>query len=102
MASMNITLHAYRSRWKTEPADDRYVLLKGRQGSVKTLSTPTLMIQGDPDMCDPPSESDGQDRYFTGGYRRAIARWSRTLSGARGFVASEGGRLIRIVFSQLF
>jgi pimeloyl-ACP methyl ester carboxylesterase len=83
MASMNITLNAYRSRWKTEPADDRYVPLKGRQGSVETLSTPTLMIQGGADMGDPPSESDGQDRYFTGGYRRAM------LDGVGHFPARE-------------
>lgn len=43
---MNITLNAYRSRWKTEPADERYVQLRERLGSVETLSTPTLMIQG--------------------------------------------------------
>ena len=30
------------------------------------------MIQGAVDRCDPPSESDGQDRYFTGGYRRVM------------------------------
>ena len=80
---MHITLNAYRSRWKTEPADDRDVPLKGRQGSVKTLRTPTLMIQGDLDMCDPPSASDGQDRDFTGSYRRAM------LDGVGHFPARE-------------
>lgn len=69
---MNITLNAYRSRWKTEPADDRYAPLRERLRSVGTLTTPTLMIQGVADMCDPPSESDSQDRCFTGGYRRVM------------------------------
>jgi hypothetical protein len=31
------------------------------RGSVETLPTPPLMIQGAADMCDPPLESDGQD-----------------------------------------
>jgi len=69
---VDITLNAYRSRWKTEPGDDRYIWLRERLGSVETLSTPTLMIQGASDMCDPSSESDGQERHFNGGYRRVL------------------------------
>jgi pimeloyl-ACP methyl ester carboxylesterase len=80
---MEITLNAYRSRWKTEPADDRYLPLKERLGTVGTLSTPTLLIQGDADMCDPPSESSGQDPRFVRGYRRAI------LEGVGHFPARE-------------
>jgi len=79
----NITLNAYRSRWKTEPADDRYIPLRERLGSVETLSTPTLMIQGDADMCDPPSESDDQEHYFTRCYRRVL------LDGIGHFPARE-------------
>jgi pimeloyl-ACP methyl ester carboxylesterase len=80
---MSITLNAYRSRWKAEPADDRYAPLKARLRSVETLRTPTLMIQGGGDMCDPPSESEGQGRYFTGGYRRVM------LDGVGHFPARE-------------
>ena len=69
---IDITLNAYRSRWKTEPADERYALHKRRLRSVENLSTPTLMIQGGSDTCDPPSESENQHRYFTGGYRRVV------------------------------
>ena len=78
-----ITLNAYRSRWKTERADDRYAALRSRLGAVETLSTDALMIQGAADMCDPPSESDGQERYFTGSYRRAM------LDGVGHFPARE-------------
>jgi pimeloyl-ACP methyl ester carboxylesterase len=69
---IDITLNAYRSRWKTEPADDRYAESRSRLASVETLTAPALMIQGVADMCDPPSESDGQERYFSGGYRRVL------------------------------
>jgi pimeloyl-ACP methyl ester carboxylesterase len=69
---IGITLHAYRSRWKAEPADDRYRQLRSRLESVQELGTPTLMIQGDADMCDPPSESQEQGRYFTGPYNRVL------------------------------
>jgi pimeloyl-ACP methyl ester carboxylesterase len=80
---VNITLNAYRSRWKTEPADERYFKLRKRLASTETLNTPALMIQGGADMCDPPSESETQDRYFTAGYRRVL------LDGIGHFPARE-------------
>jgi pimeloyl-ACP methyl ester carboxylesterase len=80
---MDITLNAYRSRWKEEPSDDRYAPLRKRLASVETLSTPALMIQGDADNCDPPSESEGQNPYFTGNYQRAL------LEGVGHFPARE-------------
>src|SRR5471030_2371629 len=88
---MEISLNAYRSRWKKEPSDDRYAALRERLGSVESLSTPTLMIQGEVDSCDPPSESDVQDRYFTGSYRRALLEWVGHFPAreAPGAVASE-------------
>lgn len=30
------------------------------------------MIQGGDDRCDPPAESEGQERWFTGGYERLV------------------------------
>jgi pimeloyl-ACP methyl ester carboxylesterase len=41
------------------------------------------MIQGEGDSCDPPSESEGQERYFSGGYRRV------RLNGVGHFPARE-------------
>jgi pimeloyl-ACP methyl ester carboxylesterase len=69
-----ITLHAYRSRWKTEPFDERYRPLRSRLAAVETIGTPTLMIQGDVDRCNPPSESEGQVRHFTGPYKRVLLK----------------------------
>jgi pimeloyl-ACP methyl ester carboxylesterase len=63
--------------------DNRYAPLRDKLASVETLSTPTLMIQGAADMCDPPSESDNQARYFTSGYRRVV------LDGVGHFPARE-------------
>lgn len=79
----NITLNAYRSRWKAEPSDNRYAPLKERLESVEKLRTPTLMIQGDIDNCDPASESEGQERHFNGAYRRTL------LNGVGHFPARE-------------
>jgi pimeloyl-ACP methyl ester carboxylesterase len=78
-----ITLHAYRSRWKAEPADERYAALKSRLAGIETIGTPTLMIQGDVDRCNPPSQSAHQARHFTGPYKRVV------LDGVGHFPARE-------------
>lgn len=80
---IDITLNAYRSRWKPEPSDARYGPLRARLQSTEMLSTPTLMIQGGADDCDPPSESEDQARYFAGFYRRIV------LDGVGHFPARE-------------
>jgi pimeloyl-ACP methyl ester carboxylesterase len=68
-----ITRNAYRSRWRPGEAwDARYDPLRQRLGEVDALSTPTLMIQGASDYCDPPSESEGLESHFAGGYERLL------------------------------
>lgn len=69
-----ITLHAYRSRWKNECHDEQYSSLRSRLASIETIGTPTLMIQGALDRCDPPSQSEDQGRHFTGQYDRVLLK----------------------------
>jgi pimeloyl-ACP methyl ester carboxylesterase len=70
---VDITANAYRSRWlKGEAWDSRYDSSQKKLHEVETLSTPTLMIQGVSDFCDPPSESEGKDAYFSGSYHRVL------------------------------
>ena len=91
-----ITLHAYRSRWKTEPTDERYQRMRTRLASVESIKTPTLMIQGDVDRCNPPSESVDQARHFTGPYQRVL------LKGVGHFPAREAPeRLVQAVLPHL-
>jgi pimeloyl-ACP methyl ester carboxylesterase len=68
-----ITLNGYRSRWlENEPSDPRYNEIQARLSISDHIAVPTLMIQGESDFCDPASESDGLDRYFTAGYDRMM------------------------------
>ena len=91
-----ITLHAYRSRWKAEPADTRYLRLKSRLASVETIGTPTLLIQGDADRCNPPSESADQAQHFTGFYHRVL------LEGVGHFPAREApDQVAKVVLAHL-
>lgn len=68
----DVTLHGYRSRWKPEPLDARYDHVRSAMDAVETLEVPALMIQGAEDACDPPRESENQQRYFARGYRRVV------------------------------
>ena len=91
-----ITLHAYRSRWKSEPADERYLALKSRLAAIETIGAPTLLIQGDADRCNPPSESADQARHFTSSYNRVL------LEGVGHFPAREApGEVATIALHHL-
>lgn len=68
-----ITANAYRARWREGEAwDSGYDPLQHQLQEAELISIPTLMIQGDSDLCDPPSESEGLEKYFTAGYRRLL------------------------------
>ena len=85
---VTITLNSYRSRWrqgepKDEQIDPRYGDLTERLKQVETLSTPTLMLHGAVDTCAGVEQSEGAEKYFTGGYRREV------IAGAGHFVQRE-------------
>jgi pimeloyl-ACP methyl ester carboxylesterase len=68
-----ITLNNYRSRWlEDELHDPRYNDVQSRLSNSERIGVPTLMIQGGSDFCDPPSESEGLERFFTAGYDRIV------------------------------
>lgn len=63
-----ITLNGYRSRFLPESTDHRYDGLQRRMSGIAQLKTPTLVISGAADTCDPPSTFEEMDHSFTGGY----------------------------------
>jgi pimeloyl-ACP methyl ester carboxylesterase len=78
-----ITLHGYRYRWGSEPLDPRYAAERAAIAATERLNVPTLLIQGDDDRCDPPSESEAQAQEFEGHYERLV------LAGIGHFPARE-------------
>jgi pimeloyl-ACP methyl ester carboxylesterase len=67
-----ITLHSYTVRWGAAEKDLRYRDLDRRAMSARTISVPTLMIQGAADGVTVPNTTDGKEKYFTGGYQRHV------------------------------
>jgi pimeloyl-ACP methyl ester carboxylesterase len=80
---ITISLHGYRSRWRAERMDPQYDHLRERVTRTELLRVPAVMIQGGADECDPPSESENQQRYFPAGYVRVV------LDGVGHFPARE-------------
>lgn len=80
---VSVTLHAYRSRWRREASDPRYGGWEAALRRAGSLPTPTLVLVGDADGCDETSSTAGQERYFTGAYRRVA------LAGIGHFPARE-------------
>jgi pimeloyl-ACP methyl ester carboxylesterase len=68
-----ITLNGYRSRWlENQPCDPSYNEIQSKLDESEYIGVPTLMIQGASDFCDPPSESETLERFFTAGYERIV------------------------------
>jgi pimeloyl-ACP methyl ester carboxylesterase len=63
-----ITLSGYRSRFLPEVVDHRYDELTQRMSGIAQLRTPTLVINGGADGCDPPDSFEEMEHSFTGLY----------------------------------
>lgn len=78
-----VTLNGYRSRFLPDQVDCRYDGLRERMKGVAELKTPTLVINGGSDTCDPPSAFEEMDHRFSGGYELL------TLDGVGHFIPRE-------------
>jgi pimeloyl-ACP methyl ester carboxylesterase len=67
-----ITLHSYSVRWGEAQKDSRYSELDRRLTAAQSISVPTLMIHGASDAATLPQSTEGQEKYFSGGYSRHL------------------------------
>ena len=63
---VDVTLHAYRSRWDEAKPDPQSRRLDKKVKATRTLSLPTIYIQGEVDGVNPPSASKGVPSKFSG------------------------------------
>jgi pimeloyl-ACP methyl ester carboxylesterase len=93
---VEITLHGYQSRWEKRPMDEDYDQLRDAVDATEQIRVPALFLQGGADECDPPSESEGLEPYFTAGYDRHV------LPGVGHFPAREApGEVARLVCKHI-
>ncbi|MCJ2124922.1 alpha/beta fold hydrolase [Methylobacterium sp. J-077] len=63
---VDVTLHSYQARWDEAEPDPRSAELEAKVKATKTLSTPTLYIQGAVDGVNPPEASKAVPSKFDG------------------------------------
>jgi pimeloyl-ACP methyl ester carboxylesterase len=68
----DITVHSYRVRWGEAEKDPRYAAFDAQLLAAKSISVPTLMIQGGADGVTLADTTAGKGQYFTGGYARHV------------------------------
>ena len=67
-----VTLHSYRARWDETDADPRSIWLEAKVKATKSLSLPTLYVQGAADGVNPPWVSETVASKFTGPFQRIV------------------------------
>jgi pimeloyl-ACP methyl ester carboxylesterase len=70
----DVVLNYYRSRWGHATLDPAYRSLTDASEKAQTLAVPTLLIHGAEDGTVLLKSTDGAERFFTGGYRRAVIK----------------------------
>jgi pimeloyl-ACP methyl ester carboxylesterase len=63
---VDVTLHSYRARWDNAEPDPRSAWLEEKVKATKTLSLPTIYIQGEADGVSPPYAFEQVPKKFTG------------------------------------
>jgi len=68
----DIVIHSYRHRFGGVPGDPKFDELEAKLSHQPRISVPTVVLQGQNDGVDPPSEENLDDPHFTGDYKRII------------------------------
>ncbi|MEQ9444055.1 MAG: alpha/beta hydrolase [Rhodospirillaceae bacterium] len=69
---VEIVLHSYRHRFGGFPGDPAYNEIELRLAARPSISVPSIVLQGQDDGVDPPSEEDPHRPHFSGFYERWI------------------------------
>lgn len=93
---VDVTLHSYQARWDEAEPDPRSGELEAKVKATKTLSTPTLYIQGAVDGVNPPEASKGVSAKFTGPFEFV------TLDGVGHFAPREAPNAVAAALIRHF
>jgi pimeloyl-ACP methyl ester carboxylesterase len=91
-----VTLHSYRVRWQEAEPDPNYAELEGAYAAARSISVPTLMLQGGDDRCVLATGSAGKEANFSGGYSRHV------LDGVGHFPTREAPHAVGAFLSDFF
>ena len=92
----DVTLHSYRARWDEAEPDARSAWLEEKVKQTRTLSLPTLYIQGEADGVNPPAVSQNVSEKFAGPFERIC------LSGVGHFPQREAPGPVGEILAAFF
>ena len=65
-------IHSYRHRFGIVSGDPLFDEIEEKLSEQPNITVPTIVLQGNDDGVDPPTEADSDIHHFTGGYERRI------------------------------
>jgi pimeloyl-ACP methyl ester carboxylesterase len=69
---VEVVIHSYRHRYAAAPSDPALAAIEARLAMQPKIGVPAIVLHGAADGVDPPENSEGASRHFTGPYRRAV------------------------------
>ncbi|MDR3538602.1 MAG: alpha/beta hydrolase [Acetobacteraceae bacterium] len=67
-----VTVQSYRHRHRNAPGDPALEPIEQQLVAQPDITVPTIVLHGAEDGVGPPSESEHDERHFTGGYQRRV------------------------------
>jgi pimeloyl-ACP methyl ester carboxylesterase len=71
---VDTVIQSYRHRYGNAPGDPALEDLESRLARQPVIAAPTIVLHGADDRVNPSSDSEGQERQFTGSYERQVLR----------------------------
>ena len=69
---VDVVIHSYRHRMGNAAGDPRYAPIEARLATLPRINIPTIVIHGAVDGVNPPQNSEGHQKHFTGHYQRQL------------------------------
>jgi pimeloyl-ACP methyl ester carboxylesterase len=69
---VSTVIHSYRHRYANVAGDPTLELFEARLAERSVIKCPAIVLHGDDDRVNPPSTSEGQERYFTSHFERRV------------------------------
>jgi pimeloyl-ACP methyl ester carboxylesterase len=69
---VDVVIHSYRHRFAAVPGDPALEEIERRLAEQPAITVPTVSLHGASDGVNPPGETEGHARFFSGRYRRRV------------------------------
>jgi len=71
---VNVAIHSYRHRFGNVEGDPRYAAIEAKLAAQPIIKAPAVVLHGLADDVNPPSKSEGNEKYYSGRYERILLK----------------------------